>query len=397
MKILVMHQVPYRKIQYHLGIDHTAHEVCYFGAPADLEQLPEDLPARRVALRGPEPLAEQIIAATSRDEGFDQVLALSEFGILEAVAIREHLGIPGPSAAQLELIRDKVAMKAALAEAGVPHPRYVEAPAVCRALPWTGKTVVKPRRGASSEGVSIHEDARAALEHYWSLPDHADYELEEFIEGTLHHADAVVDGGLVHGLVVSRYIGNPAGFAAGAPVATSQLPHEPRYAAFTDDCVAALGITEGCIHLEFFETADGRLVFLEIANRVGGAGIIDAHLRHTGIHLPSHEIAVRLGLPRPQPGRPSGRYHGFALFPGHQLPDPENWEVDLPEELRAHPCVDHIHTPPREAEQSAKITYQEWLVPMFIEASDADPRAIAEFLRGCQERMRLRQIERAHG
>jgi hypothetical protein len=399
MKILVMHQVPYRKIQYHLGIDHEAHDVAYFGTPETLAQLPTGLRARRVPLAGPEPLAAQIIAATSPTEGFERVLALSEFGILEAADIRAHLGIPGPDRARLELIRDKVAMKRALAAAGVAHPRFVETPSAAGPLPWAGKTVVKPRQGASSDGVSIHADARTALDHYWSLPERSEYELEEFIEGTLYHADGMVDQGAVDGLVVSRYIGTPAGFAAGAPVATSQLPYEQRFQDFAVRCVEALEISEGCIHLEFFDQADGQLVFLEIANRVGGAGVIDAYLRHTGIHLPSHEIAIRLGFPRPEPRPASGRYHGFALLPGHQLVDPENWDVYLPEELRANPCVDRVHTQkaePPSGSSASRITYQEWQVPMFVEASHSDPATLASFLRACQSTMRLREIADLH-
>ncbi|MFF1870704.1 acetyl-CoA carboxylase biotin carboxylase subunit family protein [Kitasatospora herbaricolor] len=395
MKILVMNQVPYRKIQYHLGIDHEQHDVTYVCGPIGDAQLPAGLRCERLLIDPALDLTEQVIARTSRADGFERVLALSESGILGAWRIREHLGVPGPSLEQLEKVRDKVAMKQALVDAGVRHPRFVAAPPACGPLPWTGKTVVKPRQGASSEGVSIHPTAREALAFYRALPDPAEYQLEEYVEGELFHADGLVSDGTVLDLVVSRYIGKPVDFAHGAPVGSSQLPIDERYAAFVARAVTALGIEEGCLHLEFFETAEGELVFLEVANRLGGGGIVDSHLRHTGIHLPSHEIAVRLGFERPEPAEPSGRHHGFLIFPGHQLAPGARTVVSIPDHLREHPCVDRLHL----LEQSegaapvpGAISYQEWEVPVFIEASHPDPAVVAGFLTECARAITVTEL-----
>ncbi|VEB40712.1 Uncharacterised protein [Chromobacterium violaceum] len=70
-------------------------------------------------------------------------------------------------------------------------------------------------------------------------------------------------------LTVSRYLNKPVDFAEGSPLGSYQLPTDPRHFAFAVDVVQALGIRDGCLHLEFFETADKRLVFLEVANRMG--------------------------------------------------------------------------------------------------------------------------------
>lgn len=400
MKILVMHQVPYRKIGYHLAIDHEAHDVTYFGTPDSIAEVPPSLRCGRVVLDGPDGLAEQIIARTDRADGWEQVLALSEFGILEAAAVREHLGIPGPDRARLELIRDKVAMKRALVEADVRHPRFVAAPPASGRLPWSGRTVVKPRQGASSDGVTIHATAEEAVAHHRALPDAQEYQLEEYVEGELFHADGLVTAGRVTDLVVSRYIGKPVDFAAGAPIATGQLPADPRHTAFTERVVEALRIEAGCIHLEFFETAAGELVFLEVANRLGGGGIVTSHLRHTGVHLGHHEVAIRLGLPRPARLAPSGRYHGFAIFPGHRLDPSRPWRTEVPERLRDHPALDRLHLledPGTGADGgSGRITYQEWQVPAFIEASHPDPVELARFLADCTGSIRVSQPEPAH-
>jgi hypothetical protein len=391
VKILVMHQVPYRKIQYHRGIDHQVHDVAYFGTAADLAAVPADLRCTRVELAPGPDLAGRIIARTSRADGWEAVLALSEFGIAEAAMIREHLGLPGPSRERLELVRDKVAMKAALAVAGIRHPRFVAAPPACGPLPWTGRTVVKPRRGASSSGVEVFPTAREALAHYRRLEDRTEFELEEFVEGALFHADGLVDAGHLTDLVVSRYVGTPARFAKGEPVGSSQLPQDPRHREFTARALAALGVEEGCVHVEFFETAEGELVFLEAANRLGGAGIVDEYERHTGVHLPSHEMAVRLGWARPAPQPTSGRFHGFLLYPGHLHAPDTVWRVEIPDELRDHPCVDQLHRSPEPA-APGQISYQEWQVPLFLEASHPDPDTLAAFLRDCAARITVTPV-----
>ncbi|WP_236241609.1 acetyl-CoA carboxylase biotin carboxylase subunit family protein [Streptomyces sp. CC228A] len=383
MKILVMHQVPYRKIDYHRAIDHERHDVTYIGHPHRMADLPDGLRCTRLTLDADEDLVAGVCARTSPADGYEKVLALSEFGIAEACSVRRHLGIDGPSPEQVELVRDKVRMKEALAGSGLRHPRFVREPSRCRPLPWTGRTVLKPRQGASSEDVTVHETARDALSAYWRLPDPAAFQLEEHIDGDILHADGLVQDGRLVDLSVSRYVNKPVEYAAGTPLGSHQEPHTPEQRAFAQQVVTALGIEEGSLHLEFFETAEGERVFLEVANRVGGAAVVPLHERHTGVHLPSHEIAVRLGLDRPATGRPSGRYHGWLAFPGHHLPGGTPAAVTVPEALRTHPCADRVHTLAPGQASPAHITYQEWEVPVFIEASHSDAAQLRRFLEEC--------------
>lgn len=389
LKILVIHQVPYQKISYDRGIDHAVHHVTYIGRATAMENLPDTLRCERVVLGDDEDLVAGITARTGPADGFDKVLALSEFGILEATRVRLHLGLPGPSEEQIRLVRDKVLMKEALRGSGIRLPRFVDAPPSCGPLPWQGRTVVKPRQGASSENVMIFDSAREALGAYRRLPEPHDYQIEEYVEGELHHADGLVTDGVLTDLVVSRYVNKPAEYLDGSPLGSHQIHRTEEHWAFTSRVVEALGITEGCVHLEFFTTADGETVFLEIANRVGGGGIVTMHHRHTGVHLPTHEIALRLGLPRPAPDAASGLHHGWVALPGHHLPAGSTVRVEIPDELRADPCVDRIHLLDPELPLPDHVTYQEWEVPVFIEASHTDPEKLGAFLRTCARRITL--------
>jgi hypothetical protein len=379
VKVLVIHQVPDRKIGYRDCLDHESHDVTYVGYPSRMADLPADLRCRRIELDPGDELVAGIVKRVSAADGFEHVLALSEFGILEAHDVRRHLGLPGPSREQLELVRDKVRMKEAAAAAGIRHPRFAAAPSSDGTLPWSGRTVVKPRLGASSEGIEIHAGAADAVAAAGHRPD---LEFEEYVEGDILYADGIVDGGKVIGFSVSKYVNTPLQFIAGLPLGAAHVPADP-HGDFVTRAVEAAKIQEGCFHLEFFSTPQGETVFLEIANRVGGAGVIGAHLEHTGVHLPGHEIAIRLGLPLPQPRPPSGKYHGWLVFPGHHLPAGGSASVGFPEHLRTHPCVDRVHTLAPGAPLPDHVTYQEWLVPLFVEASHHDPAALEQFLEDC--------------
>jgi hypothetical protein len=116
---------------------------------------------------------------------------------------------------------------------------------------------------------------------------------------------------------------------------------------------------------------------------MGGGGIVGAHVRHCGIHLPSHEIAIRLGVRRPNPMPPSGRYHGWAVFPGHHLGTRGPHLITVPDNLRVHPYIDNFYMLGLDELLPENITYHEWMVPVFIEASHRDPEVLGEFLREC--------------
>ncbi|POA97398.1 hypothetical protein C2134_16330 [Chromobacterium sinusclupearum] len=387
MKILIIHQVPYPKMQYHLGLDHQQHEITYIGYPARMAELPGSLRAQRLLLNDDEDLADGIIRQTSPQDGYQAVLSLSEFGILQAHRVRLHLGVPGDDLAMLQRVRDKVEMKAALRGSGIDFPRFFPAPDLS-APDWQGRTVLKPRQGASSEGVRIYPELDQAWAAFAELPDGDDWQLEEYIEGGIHHADGLVQAGQLIDLTVSRYLNKPVDFAKGCPLGSYQLPTDPRHSAFAADVVQALGIRDGCLHLEFFETTDQRLIFLEVANRMGGAGVVDAHWRHGGIHLPSHEIAIRLGLPRPQPQPGSGRFHGWLVFPGHHLGEGEA-DLRVPEDLATDRRLDRLHALPAGQALNQNITYHEWQVPAFVEASAETPQALAAFLSDCMQRIQI--------
>src|ERR1700722_2712755 len=107
MKNLVPHQVPYEKVQYHECIDHEQHDIWYFGSATKLAEIPASIKCRPVVVPDGHDLFDFIAESVSANDRFDHVLALSEFGIREAVVLRKQLRIPGPSRAVVERVRNK--------------------------------------------------------------------------------------------------------------------------------------------------------------------------------------------------------------------------------------------------------------------------------------------------
>src|SRR5262249_36519666 len=141
---------------------------------------------------------------------FDTVVALDDFDVETAAALREHLRLPGPGDSAARLFRDKLAMRVAARGLGLRVPDFVGVfnhEAVKRFLdtvppPWLSK----PRSEASSMGIRKLHDADAAWRRVHELGDDQSFHLiERFVPGDLYHVDALVHGGRTVFAEVSKY------------------------------------------------------------------------------------------------------------------------------------------------------------------------------------------------
>lgn len=338
MKILVLHRVPYFKIEYHRGIAHDRHEVTYFGTDRALATLPPELRCERVSRPGTRSAFEEARDWLARQpRAFDRVISMSEYELLDAARLREHLRVPGPPVAQVALARDKVLMKRAVEEAGLRVPRFLPLPRFLELdgrAPWHGRTVLKPHRGASSEDVLVHDTPRqaaeAVTEHRTGVArldtggEREDFQVEEFVSGPIRHYDGLVQGGEILTLTASQYVGTCLEYAQGLPMGSFQIGCSDETRAWVARALAAVRIEDGSFHLEAIvpDGHDGELVFLEVGNRVGGADVVAAVELATGVHLPSYELRVLLGEPvagtLPEPPADQ-RWYGWFVHPGHHL------------------------------------------------------------------------------
>jgi biotin carboxylase len=249
--------------------------------------MPEELPTHDLI---------NAVSFAARSQPIDRIVALDEFDMENVSALREHMRIPGMGLTTVRYFRDKLAMRARAKESGIPVPEFVavlnydalrefmaRVPA-----PW----LLKPRSQASGIGMKkIH-----APDELWPWLDQlgdrqSNYLLEQFIPGSVFHVDSVASE--------REVVFNEAHAYGAPPLDTSHLGGVfttrtlPRDSADTKSLLELnrrvlddLGFLRGVTHAEFLKAySDGKLYFLEVAARVGGAYISDVIDAATGINL----------------------------------------------------------------------------------------------------------------
>ncbi|MFE3329847.1 acetyl-CoA carboxylase biotin carboxylase subunit family protein [Streptomyces sp. NPDC059176] len=313
--------------RYEEFIDHDAHRVSYVVDRLGTEGVLAD-PAKIAHLvqvddvNDVDSLRAAVAEVIEKVGPVDQLIALSEFTLEIAAKVREDLGLPGPTTAEVAVYRDKVRMKEILAEAGVRVPRFAACTDVESGLAFARScgypVILKPVDGAASIGVHRVDD-EAALGELLATVDLERYEIEEFVTGTIHHVDGFTGAGSEVGFqVASRYVNDCLSFGSGQPLGSVVLQHSAlrdRIEEFTRDCVRTLGMTGTPFHLELFVTPEDEIVFLEIGGRVGGSEVPHLLNKLFGVNL--FEVWLRAACgdpvtPAPRPGDPSG---GWLVVP----------------------------------------------------------------------------------
>ena len=249
--------------------------------------MPEELPLAKLI---------NAVSYAARNQKIDRIVALDEFDMENVSALREHLRIPGMGLTTVRYFRDKLAMRARAKEEGVLVPEFVHVLnyndlrefMVGVPGPW----LLKPRSQASGIGMKkIH-----APEELWPWlerlgDDQSSYLLEQFIPGSVFHVDSVVSEREVLFAEAHAYGAPPLDVSHGGGVFTTRtLPREAQETLqlkeLNSNLMHVLGLMRGVTHAEFLKAhTTGKVYFLEIAARVGGAYISDVIETATGINL----------------------------------------------------------------------------------------------------------------
>ena len=249
--------------------------------------MPEDLPL---------PALLNAVSYTARTRKIDRIAALDEFDMENVSAIREHLRIPGMGLTTVRYFRDKLAMRARAKEAGILVPEFVHVlnhndigEFMARVpAPW----LLKPRSQASGIGMKKIQHADELWPWLDKLGDEqSHFILEQFVPGSVFHVDGVVSEREVVFADAHAYGTPPLDVShAGGVFTTRTLERDAADAkalrAANKKLIEALGLLRGVTHAEFLKAhSDGKLYFLEIAARVGGAYISDVVEAASGINL----------------------------------------------------------------------------------------------------------------
>jgi biotin carboxylase len=241
-------------------------------------------------------------AEAARHEKPDSVVALEESDVVTAARVREYLCVPGMSSATARFFRDKLAMRFRAREAGILQPEFAHLLSYQEvgeflervAPPW----LVKPRADASAIG--IHRLVEP--EQVWRAIDSLDarasrrerapsFILERYVPGDVYHVNSLVEGGRVVFADASRYAQPPLDVSQRGGVAVSHgvargNDEERALLEANARLLAGLGLSRGTTHAEFIKgERDGRLYFLEVGARVGGAYTAETLEAARGVNL----------------------------------------------------------------------------------------------------------------
>jgi hypothetical protein len=236
------------------------------------------------------------VSYLARTRQFDRVVALDDFDVETAAALREHMQLPGAGATIARRFRDKLAMRVAARSAGLPVPDFVQVLNYDAIRDYFARVpppwLLKPRAEAASVGITRLNSS----DELWPLLDQlgdrqSHHLIERYLPGEVYHVDSIVNNGEVLFAEVHQYGQPPLDVTHyGGIFVTRRVPRgsadEATLRELNARVLKALGHERGIAHAEYIKAhGDGQFYFLEAAARVGGANIAETIEAATGINL----------------------------------------------------------------------------------------------------------------
>ncbi len=235
------------------------------------------------------------ISHLARTQDIGRVVALDDFDLEMAAALREHLRIPGMGETTTRYFRDKLAMRMKAMEAGLRVPEFVHLLNDRKVRDFAGSVpppwVLKPRMMAGAIGIQLlHSLAELEAADRELADRRSFFLLERYVPGDVCHVDSIVYEHEIRFAVASQYGYPPLDVSHRGGIFTTRLlergsPQAEGLLAQNRAVLAAMGLLRGVSHTEFIQGEDGVLYFLETSARVGGAHIAELVEAATGLNL----------------------------------------------------------------------------------------------------------------
>ena len=251
------------------------------------------------------------VTEVGRRHGVDGVLTVSADRAVPVVAaVAERLGLPGIGTETAHRLTHKIAMRRALADAGVPQPRFAAARdhASARAAGETVgfPAVLKPADSGGQRGVFRLDSADDLDAHlHAALAESAEGEtiVESFHDALELNGIAIAREGRVDVLTLSDRL-RPAGIGFGvgwihiypASIYADVLERAEEVAAAA---VRALGLENGIAFPQLLVEDDGTVLVVEVAARIPGGQMADLVRHAVGVDLVETALRFALGDPVP--------------------------------------------------------------------------------------------------
>ncbi len=271
---------------------------------------------------GKRPDITHAVSYLARERQIDLIVPLDDYDVETAAALREHLRIPGMGETTARHFRDKLAMRVQARDEGLLVPDFVHVLNYDRLRAFMGRVpppwVFKPRSEAGSMGIKKVNSAGELWRWIETLGDQQSfYLLEKYIPGDVYHVDSIVSEREVLFSTVHRYARPPMDVYHGGGIfatatADRAAPETQALQAFNRELLAALRMVRGVAHAEYIHGEDGRLYFLEVAARVGGANIAELIEFSSGLNLWAEWARLELAYTRGEPYHLPPLREGYA-------------------------------------------------------------------------------------
>jgi biotin carboxylase len=288
---------------------------------ADLTTLQRDKTDNLIVFPTLDPdQVERVAAALHASDPFDAVVSFFESCLLLAARVGNALGVKHNPLRAVELTRDKIAMRALLADEGIPTVRYracTSAADCAEFLESIGAPVIiKPAGGTGSRGITL-ATVPADIEQAWlnySVMADGPAIAEEFVTGREFSVESITRNG-IHEIVAiteKQTTGAPGFVECGhnLPAQVDDVTAESMHATVTR-LLDAVGHVWGPAHTEIMLTVDGCPVVIESQTRIGGDQIWEMVELTAGVRLAGATVAAMLGIAEPQSAKP--RAGGAAI------------------------------------------------------------------------------------
>ncbi|HUJ88143.1 MAG TPA: ATP-grasp domain-containing protein [Burkholderiales bacterium] len=262
--------------------------------------------------------------------GPDAVLAVDDSGVELAALLSERLGLPGNPAHAVSRVRDKLAFRRLLLQAGLPCPEFHHLPSDADPLSLLPRiefpVVVKARRLSASRGVIRADDADAlvrAVNWVRAIQARADRDAQELglvIEGFIPGREYALEGILERGTLTTLALFDKPDpldgpyFEETLYVTPSRLPDEAQRR--IRDEVARVcreaGLRHGPVHAELRLNRRGVWI-LEVAARSIG-GLCARALTHV-LGMSLEELILRQAIGEPFAIAGDGSAAGVMMIP----------------------------------------------------------------------------------
>jgi biotin carboxylase len=253
----------------------------------------------------------EAVAIVGRAHGVDGVMTLAADRAVPIVArVAELLGLPGIGSDAAHLATNKIAMRRAFAEQGVPQPRYAavrdyaSAKAACETIGFPA--VVKPADSAGQRGLYLvgdMDELARSLPMTLAASPTQEAVLDEYFEGREVNTLLVAREEDVKLITASDRI-RPEGVGFG--VALTHLYPSTLFGDALAEvervalaAVHALGLRNGIAYPQLLVGEENEVRVVEIAARIPGGQMVEVPRYGVGIDLV--EVAVKQALGEPVP------------------------------------------------------------------------------------------------